>query len=1300
MSNEEFINNFSNEKKEKGIVLGQKDYKIKKVIKRDGRIVDFDPERIKYAVERAMKAVGAYDKEKLEKVVDYVIKVLEEKYDNTKYPTVEEIQDIVELSLLKFDLYDVAKAYISYRKEKEKIREEKKNLLGKFYEEEVAKRFSVNSIRLMVNRYLLRNENKELIEGPKQMFERVAALIVIPDILYDERIYDKEGKQKVHPKEEFGFEKNENKYGLPVKDPKFRWNRYHLERMKYLYDYLNERGHMKVSWSEFIKMLENGEFDKYYENFYQYYDLMVSKRFMPNSPTLFNAGAVLGQLSACFVLDIDDNMESIMKSATEAALIFKSGGGIGINYSKLRPEGDVVASTGGVASGPVSFMKIIDTITDVVKQGGKRRGANMGILESWHPEIFKFIHLKEKEGVLENFNISIMFEPSFWEYFENKKEYPLINPRLLRKYNLPLPGDPNFDINKIPKESITGYVNPERILQEASYVAWEKGDPGCLFMDNINRRNVQYKYRGPIRATNPCVTGDTRILTPYGLLRAETLLYLNNENGSDINNIKLLIDGEGEILYTTVHGKTLSVSSPILVDAKVWRVGFKPTVKLILENGMEIEVTEDHKILTKDGWVEAKYAEGKEVKIARIDIDKIENYGLKEVDGIKLDRELGFLLGWLVGDGYVGEKVFFYFNAKTEKEVSEYVKELLEKKFGVNVSKYERNNEIWIYVSKKEVVEIFKKLMRKKTSLPEIVFLANSEFVKGFLSGLFSADGYIDKDGAIRLTSSNKDLLKEVQLLLTLFGIFSKIYERPYKRKFEYITVNGEKREYEANGYYELIIKNYSRKIFEEKIKLVNYKNEKLLNRLKKTKIDDNYVKIVRVEYVGEKMVYDFSVPGFNRYISNGIVSHNCGEQPLYPYESCNLGSINLYALVEFKDGKAEFNWDKYIETIKWAYRLLDNVIDVNKYPIKEIEEASKAVRRVGLGYMGLADMFYALGIPYTSEEGYRLLMKITEYLTYYSMLESVERAKTRGKFDRYNQTTYKDGELPVEGYYHKELWTLDWEYLKEQIMKYGIRNVEVTSIAPTGSISMLADTSSGIEPQYSLVYEKRVTAGVYYYVDQELERQLRERGLYNNDILKKISDNGGSLFGIKEIPDDLKAIFLTALDIPWWDHIRAQAVAQIWITTSISKTINMPNWVQPDDVYYSYLLAHKMGCKGITIYRDGSRSAQVYVAPAEASKARFMDYFRLVKEGKINNRTVEILKQYGIKLPNWYYELTTNVEVPKVKLNANINNTIKVEENGNNKIEKCPVCGSTRLKHEAGCVVCMDCGWSECIIA
>ncbi|MEM4571262.1 MAG: ribonucleotide reductase N-terminal alpha domain-containing protein, partial [Nanopusillaceae archaeon] len=408
--------------------------RVKKVIKRDGRIVDFDPNRIEHAIERAMLASGFYNRDLLKKVTEFVLKILDEKFVD-KTPTVEEIQDIVEYSLIKFDLYEVAKKYITYRKEKEKIREEKIRLLGKFYEEEVAKRFSVNAIRLMVDRYLLKDENGKLIEGPKQMFERVAALIVIPDILYDPEIYDKEGKQTVKPKESFNPEEFEGKLGLKkTKDGYLvKWNRYHLERMKYLYDYLNTRGNMKVSWSELLKKIQNGDFDKYYDNYLKYYNLMVQKKFLPNSPTLFNAGARLGQLSACFVLPIDDDMKSIMECATNAALVFKSGGGVGVNFSQLRPEGDVVASTAGVASGPVSFMKIIDTVTDVVKQGGKRRGANLGVLEIWHPDIVKFIHSKEVEGILENFNISVMITPDFWEYYEKNIDYPLLNPRILRK---------------------------------------------------------------------------------------------------------------------------------------------------------------------------------------------------------------------------------------------------------------------------------------------------------------------------------------------------------------------------------------------------------------------------------------------------------------------------------------------------------------------------------------------------------------------------------------------------------------------------------------------------------------------------------------------------------------------------------------------------------------------------------------------------------------------------------------------------------------------------------------------------
>jgi ribonucleoside-diphosphate reductase alpha chain len=1235
---------------------------IELVRKRDGRVTKFEKNKITEAIWKAVQSVGSKDRRLAEVLSEEVVSLLEKQLKPGEIPHVEQIQDLVEKVLVKSGNYEIAKAYITYRKKKEEIRNEKITILQGFYEEEVAKKFSLNALRLMASRYLLKNEEGKLIEGPKQMFERVAMLVVIPDLLYDSKVFDKEGKQKIKPKEEFESEKYEGKIGFKTENGFIAWNRYHLERMKYLYDELNSQGKMKVSWSEFLKMLENGEFQEYYKNFREYFDLMASKKFLPNSPTLFNAGARLGQLSACFVIGIEDDMESIMDAAKDAAIIFKSGGGIGINYSKLRPEGDIVASTSGVASGPVSFMKIVDVVTDVVKQGGKRRGANMGILESWHPDILKFIHAKEKEGQFENFNISVMIDESFWKCYENNEKYPLINPR---------------------NGKVVEYIDPKFLLNEIATLAWRTADPGVLFLDNINKRNVQKESRGLIRATNPCVTGDTRILTPYGLLRAESLLYLNNNGSDEKNNVKIVVDGNSEVLYTTVHGKNLTVSSPISIDAKVWKVGFKPTVKLILENGMEIEVTEDHKILTKDGWIEAKYSEGKEIKIARIDIEKMENYGLREIDGIKLDKELGFLLGWLVGDGYIGEKVFFYFNAKSEREVSEYVKNLLEKKFGANVSKLERNNEIWIYVSKKEVVDIFKKLMRKKASLPEIVFVANAEFVKGFLSGLFSADGYVDKDGAIRLTSSNKDLLKETQLLLTLFGIFSRIYERPYKRKFEYVTVNGEKREYETNGYFELIIKNYSRKIFEEKIKLIDYKNEKLSNKLKKTKIDDCFVKVSRVEYVGEKLVYDFSVPGFNRYISNGIISHNCGEQPLYEYESCNLGSINLYAMIKFDEkGNAYFDWEEYKKTIEIAYRFLDNIIDVNKYPIEKIEKASKNVRRIGLGYMGLADAMFALRIPYNSEEGFNFIEKVSEFLTYYSMSYSVERAKERGVFPFYDITSYKKGEMPIEGFYHKELWNFDWEDLRQRIIKYGIRNVEVTSIAPTGSLSMFYDVSGGIEPQFSLVFEKRVTVGSFFYTDIEFERQLKKEGLYNDAILKKVADNGGSVQGIEEIPEHLRKIFVTALDIPWWDHVRAQAVAQLWITTSISKTINLPSFASVQDVLEAYVAAYKMGCKGITIYREGSKSKQVLYAPSQAEEKRIIETLKLIK-----NDTVKMMKKLGLKEPRWVEELSKNGKIEKAK-----------GENG--KIEKCPVCGSSRLVYQAGCVTCLDCGWSACVIS
>ncbi len=1625
---------------------------IEKIRKRDGAIVTFDKNKIGEAIWKAAQAVGGKDRELAYKLADEVIKLLEKSLKPGEIPSVEQVQDLVEKVLVEHGHYRTAKAYITYRKMKEEIRKEKIALLGEFYEEKIAKRFSINAIRLMVNRYLQKNEKGELIEGPKQMFERVAALIVIPDILYDERIFDKNAKQKIHEKEDFSPDEFEGKLGLG-KDKNgngfaITWNRFHLERMKALYDELNEKRCMKLAWSEFLKMLSQGEFDRYYENFLEYFNIMVEKKFLPNSPTLFNAGAPLGQLSACFVIDIEDNMESIMESAKQAAMIFKSGGGIGINYSKLRPEGDRVSSTGGTASGPVSFMRIIDVVTDVVKQGGcislnsclftdqgilpayalpvfnpkdyyplpisvfdgknftdaffgaignaqemllfhteygyelkvthhdliatvnkngeiifkpaceiktgdylvlslgnhtgkkvrlekigkqhfnanklklpayltpelaeilgiymadgcfnsgrllisfsdknifnyfsekikqvfglkvgeirkrpgylhamwfskdlekyfekrgwkkkssteafipldilrsekqvlaaflralfegdgyvhshgypvlyttskrlardtqiallslgilsrirktsaekipsqkgkndvytvfivekesvkkflsqigfiskeknekakkvldkkfeyvrvipfaskrlrkiyenlkredkklahafyrkahkymlgyrnftfnvlkrlerefpvlkeefkyaenfvfakvkdissvkepvfhietlsgkyvsdgflvhnKRRGANMGILECWHPDIMKFIHAKDKEGEFENFNISVMLDQTFWEAWKKSERYPLINPRT---------------------KKVVAYLDPRKFLEEVAYLAWKTGDPGVLFKDNINRRNVMLESKGEIRATNPCVTGDTLIVTDHGLIRAKDL-----KEGMKV----WTLNGWSEI-------------------ERVFNNGVQKVYEVELENGMKVKVTKDHKFLTESGW--KKLEEIKEGEKIRIVLEEPEFYQ----NTSPLHEKFAELLGYWIGSKGLSVSNHVHLHVGKEKNLAEHFANSL-KNFAGHAFIVNFDGQFIVDSHRKNFAEKLRKITGMKASkshekrIPEIIFTSDKKAQAAFLRGLFSADGSVydaNETVTISLSSTSKKLLEEVQVLLCCFGIYS--------------TLTNEKKET-----YRLLISGKYAWIFREKIGLLGEKMKKLEKTLSGKTFyskEKTFIKIKSIKFNGEEEVFDIKAPPAYTWVTNGIYSYDCGEEPLYPYESCNLGSINLYAFIKKENGKIYFDWKEYDKVVQIAYRFLDNIIDVNKFPLQEIENETKARRKIGLGIMGLASTLFALRVPYNSEEGFDFTRKVCEHLTYFAMLASVERAKQRGVFPEYDKSSYVKGEMPVEGFYHKDLWSLDWEKLRELILKHGIRNVEVTTIAPTGSISMFFDVSSGIEPQFALVFEKRVVAGEFFYVDVELENQLKEQGLYREEILKKISENGGSVQGIEEIPEDMRKVFVTALDLPWWDHIRAQAVAQLWVTTSISKTINMPEWVSSEDVHKAYIAAHEMGCKGITIYREGSKTKQVIYLPGEVSHRRIEETVKLIK-----NDTPKILKKLGIEMPEWYKEILEHGRIKSIN---------------NNNNGKCPNCGSANLIFQGGCVTCKECGWSKCVIA
>jgi len=427
-----------------------------------------------------------------------------------------------------------------------------------------------------------------------------------------------------------------------------------------------------------------------------------------------------------------------------------------------------------------------------------------------------------------------------------------------------------------------------------------------------------------------------------------------------------------------------------------------------------------------------------------------------------------------------------------------------------------------------------------------------------------------------------------------------------------------------------------------------------------------------------------------------------CGEQSLYPYESCNLGSINLANFVKRNiDGKYEFDWQRYEQAIRLSTRFLDNVIDMNKYPVEEIEHNTQLTRRIGLGIMGIADLLFTLEIPYNSKEGYEFMNRVAEALSYYSMEESVAIAKGRGAFPLFNQTDYVEGKMiPVAGYYEvpKRHQSYDWDSLVEKIKKYGIRNSWTTTIAPTGTLSMIADTSNGVEPVFALVFEKRVTVGRFFYTNRIFENVLKENGLYNDEILTKIANNYGSVRGLSEIPEKLQQIFVTAIDVHWTDHLLAQAVWQKWISNAIAKTINMPSDVTVEDIKATYLLSHELGLKGVTVYRDGSRHEQVLHITGTDKEKKFIvkpsayvtDYIQSnIKEDYVMKQVEKVFRD--TEEMEAAADNTINISQSKLKMN------MTASPNEYNEYEACPSCNA-RLIITEGCNMCIECGFSSCM--
>jgi ribonucleoside-diphosphate reductase alpha chain len=992
----------------------------------------------------------------------------------------------------------------------------------------------------------------------------------------------------------------------------------------------------------------------------RFYSSMVNLDFIPNSPTLMNAGKELGQLSACFVLPVEDSMEGIFDAIKQAAIIHKSGGGTGFSFTRLRPAGSMVRSTGGVASGPISFMKVFNAATEAVKQGGVRRGANMGILRVDHPDILDFIQCKKDNKEITNFNISVAITENFMEAVENDQEYPLIDP-------------------KDKKE--VGRLNAREVLDLIVQMAWRNGEPGIVFIDRINRDNVLIS-RGEIESTNPCLHGDTYIATRQGLVRIKDLYEANKDNYFEI------LTDDRALNQKNNNGVTLR-------KARVFKTGTKKTIEVLLDTGQMIKTTPEHRFLTDTGWVEGqKLQPGDKVLIQSA------KGCWPEFDDI--GEEKGLLLGMRTGRDHAN-------------------------------------------------------------GVPPSIFTASEKTVAAYIKGLFSSEdaaGCIKENSrGIRFLSMSIELLRDVQLILLNLGVFSRIYGQTENgcKCFAREGIHGEGISYQRKPCYELVIDRNDICNFNKVVGNVTdaEKNSGLeataiqpANNIKRTAT----VKEIRCGDPAE--VYDISEGITHSLIANGIVVHNCGEQPLLPYESCNLGSINLANMVDKKDGKWAVDYQKLGQTVDTAVHFLDNVIDINKYPLEVIEEATKGSRKIGLGVMGFADMLIMLGIPYNSSQAVELAEQVMGFIQKRSKQKSAELAGLKGSFPYFNDSTYSGQGIVL-------------------------RNATTTTIAPTGTISIIAGVSSGIEPIFAVSFIRNVMDKNYLTeVHPIFEEIAKARGFYSRKLMDRIA-NEGSLQHIPEIPEDIKRIFVTAHDIsPEW-HIRMQAAFQKHTDNAVSKTVNFPHDATPDDVRKVYMLAYRLGCKGVTIYRDGSREEQVlnigkvYSAADDKSTAQgfkirprirpditkgFTEKVKIgcgnlyitvnydddgicevftnlgraggcPSQSEATSRLISIALRSGISVESIIEQLkgirchstirqkangngikvlscpdaigkalerVMKLENRLGKDSSNYQIEISIDEQYSGKGLKCPECGSM-LEHESGCVMCRGCGYSKC---
>jgi ribonucleoside-diphosphate reductase alpha chain len=867
----------------------------------------------------------------------------------------------------------------------------------------------------------------------------------------------------------------------------------------------------------------------------------------------------------CFVINSPrDSRAGIIETLRQMTEIMSRGGGVGINLSSLRPRHAYVKGVNGRSSGAVSWGGLYSFVTGLIEQGGSRRGALMLILDDWHPDVFDFINSKRTAGKITNANISVGVSDRLMEAVKADGDWDLVFPDTHHAaYDAEWDGNLEAWIAKDYPVITHRTVKAREIWDSIIESAWASAEPGVFFRERYNKMSNS-AYYAPIIATNPCHAGSNLIHTRHGLRTIKDLAAFGGEFEvvSDLRTI-----GGGGVHYER---------------AIAYPTGSKPVFKVRVDTGLSIKLTGNHNLFTRRGKVA--------VEDLRIDEDEILIQSTPHLDALlPLDEgqlEKGRIVGWNASDGWVsqfpddhqgsGVNVGFIFNQQED-----FARELVLDYVNQQSSSTRRitarlNKGCWeIQTSNAATVEVFKSYgiapkTRKRVS-PEIA-AAPISFRIGFLQGLFSSDGSIrtyrkSKTGQIILVTVNKGLAEGVQILLADLGIKSSLRTR-IERGMRYTLESGEVKTSNARQAYSLRIngvegiRRFARLIGFHMSTAKQQRLDEVLKQLDELRLThtEYWSKVVSVEPQGMETVYNVTTDISHSLVSNGLVVANCGEQGLPGNAVCNLGAINLAKF--YDENTNDVQWDTLDTAVRYATRFLDNVIDATPYFFEDNKQQQLGERRVGLNNMGLAELMIRMGIRYGSTESTAFIDKLYAFMTRATYETSIQLAQEKGAFPMF------DAEKFVQSGFMQTMP----DDIREGVRTKGIRNVTLLTQAPNGTIGTMVNTSTGIEPFFSWVYYRKSRLGLH---EEQVPLVQEWREAHPDET-------------------DLPDYFVTAMDLTPEEHVEVQAAIQRWVDSSISKTSNLPNHYTVEQTRKLYEYMYELGCKGGTIYRDGSRDEQV----------------------------------------------------------------------------------------------------------